>query len=128
MAGKRIASYCHSCHAAHMRRTRPTHSQLKPEQRLRANARAYARTYLSRGKIQQLPCQYCGSADSQMHHPDYTKPLGVEFVCRPCHEGLHYIAAHTGSGADRSKLGRMVLLIAKSAVMRSASVLRNAKR
>jgi len=83
-AGKRFAAYCCACHAAYMRAHRPKHSELRPLARLKASARAYAKVYQRRGKLIPQPCA-CGSTDVEKHHPDYTKPLLVEWVCKACH-------------------------------------------
>ena len=85
----RVQSYCVKCHAADIRSFRETHP-LTADQRFKMHARAYAKVYLSRGKLQRKPCQSCGSPDSQMHHADYSKPLGVEWLCRVCHLDFHY--------------------------------------
>ncbi len=82
--------YCLDCHAAHMRKNRPHHRDLTPEQRKRANCRSYANVYLRRGKLTQEPCA-CGETNVQMHHEDYDKPLAVEWLCRPCHMERHYV-------------------------------------
>lgn len=37
------------------------------------------------GKVKRLPCQFCGSAKSQAHHTDYSKPLDVLWMCFKCH-------------------------------------------
>jgi len=62
---------------------------LTPEQRLKMNCRSYAHVYLKRGKLKKLPCQECGNEKSQMHHPDYSKPLEIIWLCRSCHLELH---------------------------------------
>lgn len=80
--------YCRGCHAKNMRMCRPKHSQLKEEARVKANARSYANVYLRRGTLKKQPCK-CGNPNSQMHHEDYSKPLEVIWVCRPCHLELH---------------------------------------
>lgn len=85
--------YCLACHALWMRLNRPKHSDLPPAARLRANARAYANVYLRRGKIKREPCKVCACPDSQMHHPDYSKPLEIEWFCRRHHLDLHQEAA-----------------------------------
>jgi hypothetical protein len=37
-------------------------------------------------------CQLCGSTENlQRHHPDYSKPLEVWILCRPCHWKIHNI-------------------------------------
>lgn len=80
--------YCNRCQAAYMREWRSRHP-MTAEQRRRDSARSYAGVYLRRGKIQRSACVRCESSQSQMHHPDYTKPLEVVWLCRPCHLGLH---------------------------------------
>jgi len=33
---------------------------------------------------------YCGASAEQYHHPDYSKPLDVVAVCKPCHASIHW--------------------------------------
>lgn len=87
-AHSRSQSYCASCHAAYMRRWRPSHP-LTAEQRVKMNARSYANVYQRRGRIRPKPCQQCGALKAQKHHPDYTRPLHVVWLCRACHLSLH---------------------------------------
>ena len=36
------------------------------------------------------PCVECGSTENvERHHPDYTQPLLVVWLCRPHHRALH---------------------------------------
>jgi len=79
--------YCLACHAAYMRGWRPDHP-MTDEQRLKDNCRSYAGVYLRRGKIERKPCEGCGER-AEMHHPDYTQPLLVQWLCRACHLKLH---------------------------------------
>lgn len=85
----RPSSYCQACHNSYNRRTRPKYSDLSPEQKLKSNARAMANVYERRGKLIRQPCADCGGADVQKHHDDYTKPLEVTWLCRPCHMARH---------------------------------------
>lgn len=82
-------AYCKDCHAEYMRKTRPIHSNLKPEAKMRANARSYLNVYIRRGSIKKMPCIICGDANSQAHHDDYSKPLEVKWLCRDHHLELH---------------------------------------
>lgn len=87
--GRTNARYCLLCHAAYMRRWRRTHP-LTPAQRFKDNARSYAGVYERRGKLLKPgKCGRCGGPEPQKHHADYTKPLEVEWVCRPCHLAIH---------------------------------------
>jgi hypothetical protein len=85
----RPQAWCAPCHAAYMREHRPKHSELTEEQRIKANARAYANTYQRRGKLKKEPCSVCGSMDSQKHHTDYSQPLKVVWLCREHHLDEH---------------------------------------
>ena len=81
--------YCRDCHSESMRRTRPKHSELSPEQRRRSNTRAYTNVYIRRGNLIPAPCAKCGAKKVQPHHHDYSKPLVVTWLCRPCHLAEH---------------------------------------
>jgi hypothetical protein len=81
--------YCKSCKAECMRRTRPKHSELDAEAKLKLNARSYLHVYVKRGKIKKMPCIICGSLEVEAHHNDYSKPLEVIWVCRKHHLEIH---------------------------------------
>lgn len=76
-----------------MRAWRPRHRDLPPEQRRRANARAYANVYQRRGRLTPQPCAVCGAGDVVKHHADYGRPLDVTWLCRPCHRRAQRAAA-----------------------------------
>jgi len=50
----------------------------------RCKTRIIANKYLEKGK----PCIIC-NLPGERHHPDYTKPLEVIFLCKKHHAGLH---------------------------------------
>ena len=74
--------------AAYQREWRKKHPMTE-EQRERDNARSYAGVYLRRGVLKRLPCSVCGNERTQMHHPDYRKPLDVIWLCGKHHRDLH---------------------------------------
>jgi hypothetical protein len=76
---------CNACKAAYMRNWRKNHP-LNDEQRFKANARSYANAYQRRGLVKKEPCMLCGSENSQKHHPDYSKPLFIIWLCKECHQ------------------------------------------
>lgn len=42
------------------------------------------------GRLKKLPCAKCSTTKLvQAHHHDYSKPLDVEWLCRPCHLNEH---------------------------------------
>jgi hypothetical protein len=81
-------SYCRACGATKFRQWRKAHP-LTAEQRRKHNVRMLSHKYWLRGKLRQKPCRHCGDANSERHHPDYSRPLFVIWLCRPCHLKLH---------------------------------------
>ena len=45
---------------------------------------------LFRGDLIKLSCQECGDKKSLAHHPDYSKPLEVIWLCSKHHMRLHH--------------------------------------
>lgn len=43
------------------------------------------------GKLSPLPCFICGD-EAEAHHPDYSKPLEVVWLCPPHHKQAHALA------------------------------------
>jgi hypothetical protein len=78
--------YCKKCQSEYMRQWRKL-NPLTEEQKLKDRARSYAGVYKRRGKLIPQLCA-CGN-NAEMHHEDYTKPLDVLWICRPCHLKLH---------------------------------------
>lgn len=79
---------CLLCHREAMRKHRKSHP-LDGEALKRANCRSLAGVYKRRGLLRKQPCEDCGSARTEMHHDDYSKPLTVRWLCR-----LHHLAHH----------------------------------
>lgn len=46
---------------------------------------------VSRGRVEKLPCMVCGGK-SEAHHPDYSRPLDVVWLCPPHHKQAHALA------------------------------------
>ena len=71
-----------------------------------APVRTYSGLY---AKIRKLypnpePCVICGVMGEHRHHPDYTKPFDVVWVCSPCHRKLHQTGKR-GKGGGRQRPG-----------------------
>jgi hypothetical protein len=66
-------------------------------QRVKHPERIFARgvvlAALRAGMLKKQPCRKCRAPKAQAHHPDYTKPLDVDWLCRPCHGVEHRAAA-----------------------------------
>lgn len=54
--------------------------KIKAEQKFNYN--------LHQGRIKKLSCQICGEK-AQAHHPDYSKPLKVKWLCSLHHKWIH---------------------------------------
>lgn len=44
---------------------------------------------LAKGTLVRQPCETCGKHKTDAHHPDYSKPLEVVWLCRSCHKKEH---------------------------------------
>jgi hypothetical protein len=44
------------------------------------------------GKLKKQPCWVCGEK-AEAHHPDYSRPLDVVWLCNPHHREVHAMAA-----------------------------------
>ena len=59
------------------------------KQRPKHEARWIARRAVLNGSLIKHPCEKCGSQKSEAHHDNYSKPLGVRWLCRKHHIELH---------------------------------------
>jgi hypothetical protein len=41
------------------------------------------------GKVVKMPCLVCGDQNSEGHHPDYSRPLDVVWLCNKHHVETH---------------------------------------
>ena len=55
---------------------------------MRDFARNAVNNALRDGKIQKLPCFICGEI-AEAHHPDYSRPLDVMWLCNSHHREVH---------------------------------------
>jgi len=76
---------CHSESQKMWRKANP----LTDDQRKKMNCRSYTHVYLKRGKLTRKNCEVCDSKESEIHHPDYDKPLEVVWLCRKHHLETH---------------------------------------
>ena len=64
-----------------------------PEKEHKQHARITALNALRDGRLKKQPCFFCGSSEQvEMHHPDYSQPLKVYWLCQICHKRFHVIA------------------------------------
>jgi len=61
-----------------------------PDRRSASNAVSNA---IRDGKLEKLPCFVCGK-NAQGHHPDYSRPLDVVWLCPKHHKETHALVKH----------------------------------
>lgn len=60
-----------------------------PKLRMKHEARWQLNRAIESGRIKRKPCEKCGAEKSEAHHPDYYKPLEVQWLCRKHHNEIH---------------------------------------
>ena len=60
-----------------------------PMKEVKRRAMVTYRTALKRGKLTRTPCHVCGEEKVEGHHPDYSRPLDVVWLCKKHHLELH---------------------------------------
>lgn len=69
----------------HQDKLRQQYDYWKSRNKEKISAHSKARYAYVHGKIIKTPCAVCGDINSEMHHPDYSKPLKVVWLCRKHH-------------------------------------------
>lgn len=80
-------------------RYRNRQKEKDPEKEL---ARNMVRSAIRKGDIIRKACERCGSLPSHAHHDDYSRPLEVRFLCRPCHVAYHVSVGDWGRNAKQN--------------------------
>lgn len=62
---------------------------VKPVEEKKLKAWAIVTAAIKSGELVRLPCTICGDPKSEWHHPDYSKPLYVIWLCRKHHAQAH---------------------------------------
>ena len=53
-------------------------------------AKRVVRNEVKYGRIKKMNCLICDSKESQGHHPDYSKPKEVIWLCQQHHSDIHH--------------------------------------
>ncbi len=56
---------------------------------VKIKARRKLNTEIRAGRIKRGKCAICGAPRAHGHHPDYSKPLEVLWLCEPHHKAMH---------------------------------------
>jgi len=112
-----LQSFCKKCKAQHGRENRSKYIRVQrirqPEWRAKNRhkvleyvysyqdrcpekvaCRIETRKAISGGVLVKTPCKVCGVLKVDAHHPDYSKPLEVVWLCRKHHSELHTKEKH----------------------------------
>lgn len=82
------------------RRNKTVHRKLMNLKKSRDFRKRYPEKYsawnktkgaLDGGRLIKLPCVVCGEHTVDAHHPDYTQPLYVVWLCRKHHKEAHAV-------------------------------------
>lgn len=77
------------CGPCWRRAWRTTRYFTDPAFKMKQKARTLTGQAIKRGHLIKQPCQQCGAFDVQAHHHDYSKPLDIVWLCKPCHLAEH---------------------------------------
>lgn len=61
----------------------------KNKEKLQAHSKLW--NALKSGEVTKTECIICGDNKSEGHHPDYSRPLDVVWLCRKHHKETHQI-------------------------------------
>jgi hypothetical protein len=72
-----------------------TQKRSRKRNRMKWSARARLEYAVNRGLVSKKPCEVCGAEKSEGHHPDYSRPLDVRWLCKRHHFAVHGKEART---------------------------------
>jgi hypothetical protein len=67
--------------------------RLKRERKMfpeKGRARGLIMRLVKTGKLKRLPCEKCGNIKTEAHHPDYSKPAKIKWLCVEHHKLEHF--------------------------------------
>jgi ribosomal protein S27AE len=70
-------------------RSRECSARMQKKHPEKYRARVLLRIAVGAGKVKKQPCGNCGEVKTEAHHDDYSKPLDVRWLCKPCHSKTH---------------------------------------
>ena len=80
-----------ACHKMHSQEPKRKQQVIKRNRQTMAKyperylARSILRSAVETGKLIRQPCEVCGNPKVEAHHPDYSKPLEVRWLCHQHH-------------------------------------------
>lgn len=65
--------------------------QKRPDVKYKEKSREICRAYFKKHPEEtKFFCEACGHDNVKPHHPDYTEPLNVIWLCPACHKAWHH--------------------------------------
>ena len=61
----------------------------RPHNKIKTRTRGTLNGKVRYGKVIRQPCEICGNLKVEAHHPDYSQPLKVQWLCIPHHQEIH---------------------------------------
>lgn len=84
------SSYCNGCQRDLAKVYKIPYEEWPEARKKKHRCRSYAQYYIKTGLLVKGPCAVDGCEQpSEMHHPDYDRPLKVVWLCRKHHRRLH---------------------------------------
>lgn len=87
---------CKECYKTQRRKYNHSKAGHERDKRMRMKykakyrARRAAAYAIETGKLKKKPCVLCGAKKVEAHHPDYSQPLYVLFLCVRHHTSIHH--------------------------------------
>lgn len=73
-----------------MKEIRQVRNEYKKKWYSQNKTKFIAETIAEKNTYLQSSCEICGGTSKlERHHPDYSEPLVVVTVCKPCHNNIH---------------------------------------
>lgn len=88
-----MRAYRVAWNAAHPGYATRKHAEWLSRNRWRQRVKDATRRAVKAGRIAKWPCEVCGSEHVDAHHPDYSAPLAVVWLCREHHREVHAMVA-----------------------------------
>lgn len=80
--------WCESCDGKYRGGLETLDNTGRPSNQKRI-ARMLANAGKKMGKLVPMPCEMCNEKKVEMHHPDYSRPLDIVWLCASCHRHIH---------------------------------------
>jgi len=92
--GNGVSSRCNSCKKKYDKRRTKNRGDYFKEYRKnnkeKLSAKYQVAYAIKKGLLKKEPCEICGKIKVVAHHPDYSKPLKVIWLCHKHHMAIHF--------------------------------------